>query len=279
MKAGEERPKGKIHGGHPLRTALRPHPLVVTTVPGGGERCKEEGGAFAAVALSRFFPMHLPKFLGALCLGGVLSFPAPQARAADNNDWKEISRTPTLTIYARDHTGSSVKEVKAVGTFDEPNWVVKNVLDDADHYSQFMPHVVESKVVSRDRTKGQVVAYARVDPPMISERDYTILVQDESRSTPAGPVYKTHWSPANDKGPAEKSGVVRIKNNEGSWVLEPTDNGQHTQGTYILWTDAGGGVPAFILNSLNKKRLTELFETVEKRSQDDQYHKTKPALP
>ncbi len=222
--------------------------------------------------------MNPSKFLGALCLGGLLTLQPAVTRAADS-DWSEISRTPTLTIYTRDHAGSSVKEVRAVGTFEEPNWVVKNVLDDAEHYAQFMPHVVESKVISRDRSKGQVVAYARVDPPMISERDYTILVQDESIHTDKGPLYKTKWSPANDKGPAEKSGVVRIKNNEGSWQLESTDNGTHTRGTYILWTDAGGGVPAFILNSLNKKRLTELFETVETQAKDEKYQKTKPALP
>ena len=223
-------------------------------------------------------PMNPSKFLGALCLGGILAVQPTVTRAADT-DWSEISRTPTLTIYTREHAGSSVKEVRAVGTFDEPNWVVKNVLDDAEHYSQFMPHVVESKVISRDRSKGQTIAYARVSPPMISERDYTIFVQDQSTSTDKGPVYKTHWSPANEKGPAEKSGVVRIKNNEGSWQLEPTDNGAHTRGTYILWTDAGGGVPAFILNSLNKKRLTELFETVEKTAKGEKYHQTKPVLP
>ena len=195
--------------------------------------------------------MNLPKFLGACCLGGVLAFQPASTRAADT-DWSEISRTPTLTIY---------------------------VLDDAEHYAQFMPHVVESKVISRDRAKGQVIAYARVNPPLISERDYTILVQDQSTATDKGPVYKTRWSPAIDKGPPEKPGVVRIKNNEGSWLLEPTDNGAHTRGTYILWADAGGGVPAFILNSLNKKRLTELFETVEKTAKDEKYQKTKPPLP
>ena len=222
--------------------------------------------------------MNPSKFLASVCLGGILTLQPAVTRAADA-EWSEISRTPTLTWSVREHTGRSVKEVRPVGTFDEPNWVVKNVLDDAEHYAQFMPHVVESKVISRDRSKGQTVAYARVDPPMISERDYTILVQDQSTATDKGPVYKTRWSPANDKGPAEKSGVVRIKNNEGNWLLEPTDNGEHTRGTYILWTDAGGGVPAFILNSLNKKRLTELFETVEKTAKDEKYHKTKPILP
>ena len=224
--------------------------------------------------------MNLFRFPGAFCFGGLLFLLlAPAARAADNNDWKEVSRTPTLTVYTRDHAGSPVKEVRAVGTFDAPNWVVKNVLDDAEHYVEFMPHVVECKVISRDKTKGQAVVYARVSPPLISERDYTILVQDESRVTDKGPVYKTRWSPANDKGPAEKSGIVRIKNNEGTWQLEPTDNGQHTLGTYTLWTDAGGGVPAFILNSLNKKRLTELFETVEKTSGSEKYKQARPALP
>ena len=137
------------------------------------------------------------------------------------------------------------------------------MLDDVEHYPQFMPHVVESKVISR--TKNELISYARVSPPMIDDRDYTIAAHNESYPSDKGEVYKTRWEPANDKGPAEKSGVVRIKNNEGSWLLEPTDNGAHTRGTYILWTDAGGHVPAFVLNGLNKTRLTDLFEAIASR--------------
>ena len=211
-----------------------------------------------------------------LCVGGILSF-FPVAASAADDDWKEVSQTPTLTIYARDHAGSSVKEVRGVGTFPVPNWVVKNVLDDVEHYPQFMPHVVESKVIKRE--KGEVISYARVNPPMISDRDYTILVRDQSVVSDKGPVYKTTWQPADDKGPPEKPGVVRIKNNEGSWMLEPTDNGAHTRGTYILWTDAGGGVPAFMLNGLNKTRLTDLFDAISKQVKEERYQKTKPALP
>ena len=222
--------------------------------------------------------MNISRFFGvpAFCLTSLLLVLPLAAHAADN-DWKEVSRTPILTIYTRDHEGSGVKEVRAVGTFPVPNWVVKNVLDDVDHYSQFMPHVVESKVISR--SKGEVISYARVSPPMIDDRDYTIRVRDESTVSDKTPVYKTRWEPANDKGPAEKSGVVRIKNNEGSWTLESIDNGEHTRGTYILWTDAGGHVPAFVLNGLNKTRLTDLFEAIGKQVKDERYQKTKPALP
>lgn len=222
--------------------------------------------------------MHILPLSGARawCLGGILAA-LPLAAGAADDDWKQVSQTPTLTIYTRDHAGSPVKEVRAVGTFPVPNWVVKNVLDDVERYPQFMPHVVESRVISR--TRGELVSYARVSPPMIDDRDYTIAVHDESHAAAQGTVYRTRWEPANDKGPAEKSGVVRIKNNEGSWLLEPVDNGERTRGTYTLWTDAGGHVPAFLLNGLNKTRLSDLFAAINKQVKDERYQKTKPVLP
>ena len=64
---------------------------------------------------------------------------------------------------------------------------------------------------------------------------------------------------------------MRVKNNEGSWLLEPIDGGAHTRATYTLWTDGGGGIPAFLLNSLNKRRLGELFDIVGKRVLEPQY--------
>ena len=205
----------------------------------------------------------------------------PAAQAAEGGGWKETGKEGNLTLYERDHAGTSVKEVRAVGTFNSPPWMVRNVLDDVEHYAQFMPYVIQSHILAHDPAKHTVLAYAQINPPVVSNRDYTILVHDESKpgSGVGGEVYLSRWEEANDKGPAEKKGFVRVKNNEGSWLLEPIDGGAHTRGTYTLWTDGGGGIPAFLLNSLNKRRLTELFEIVTKRVLEPQYRVDKPVLP
>ncbi len=222
--------------------------------------------------------MNIPQFLRAILVGCSL-FTLALPAWADEGGWKETSKQDGLTIYEREHAGTSVKEVRAIGNFSSPNWMVRNVLDDAEHYPEFMPHVTASRIISRDPAKRSVTAYAELNPPVVSRRDYAITIHDESRPGPGDEMtYVSRWEGSN-KGPAEKSGVVRVKNNEGSWLLEPTDGGAHTRGTYTLFTDGGGGIPAFLLNSLNKKRLTDLFEAVGKRVQEKQYRQTKPVLP
>ena len=203
------------------------------------------------------------------------------ARAADGGGWTETGKKDNLTLYEKEHAGTSVKEVRAVGTFDSPPWMVRNVLDDVEHYSQFMPYVIQSKIIAHDPAKHSITTYSQINPPVVSNRDYTITVHDESKPGPGAgeEIYVSRWEEANDKGPAEKKGFVRVKNNEGSWLLEPIDGGAHTRATYTLYTDGGGGIPAFLLNSLNKRRLGELFEIVGKRVLDPQYRVNKPVLP
>ena len=219
-----------------------------------------------------------------LWLGFAVGFAAvcsPLVRAGDppgTGGWEEIDHRGTLTISARTRPGTSIKETRAVGTIDAPNWVIKNVLDDVENYPSFMPYIVECKLLSRNAAKHAMTVYTRMDPPLIDPRDYTLLIHDEAQKAADGTTtYVSRWSPANGSGPAEKPGTVRVNVNEGSWVLESTDNGEHTRGTYTLFTDGGGGIPAFIFNQLSKRRLNELFEVLGKQSKEAKYHQNKPA--
>lgn len=225
--------------------------------------------------------MKFSQFLPLLCLGGALLAPLPTVRAADTESaWTEVSRSEHLVVYNRERTGSSVKEIRGIGTIDAPNWVVKNVVDDADHYSSFMPYVQECHVLGRDAAKHTTLTYAKVNPPIISARDYTLLIHDESRKNDDGTItYKNRWEAANDKGPAEKAGIVRVKISDGYWLLEPADNGQKTKATYLLYTDGGGGIPSILANQVNKSRVKEIFDRVEKQAQKPEYRQNKPALP
>lgn len=231
--------------------------------------------------------MNFPPFLRppvlAACLA--LALPAlPPARAADADPappagWEEIARSGGVVVYGKARPGSSIRELRAVGTIDAPNWVIKNVIDDGEHYADFMPNVLESKVLSRDPAHHTSVAYAKLSAPLISPRDYVLSIHDESHAGGEGGavVYRSRWEPS-DKGPAEKAGVVRIKINEGSWTLEPIANGQKTRATYQLYTD-GGGLPAFILNQTTRRRIGEEYEAIEKRAAQPQYRKNKPIYP
>lgn len=197
--------------------------------------------------------------------------------ALANDGWEVASKKGDLVIYKRDRKGSELKEVKAVGIIKAPHWVVKNVIDDKGRYKEFMPYTKVSDVIKADR--HTIVTYQRLDTPIISNRDYTIRVRDESRRLPDGRiVYKSSWSSANHLGPKEQDGVVRVKVNEGYWLLEEAGP-ETTKATYYLFTDPGGSLPTFIVNSANTTAIPDLFKAVEQQAQGPRYRKTRPALP
>jgi hypothetical protein len=186
-------------------------------------------------------------------------------RASDGTDgWTVAARSNDLIIYSRPHDGTSLRECKAVGTIDAEPIIVKRVLDDTVEYPKFMPYVVETRMISR--TSDGHVGYQRIAPPIVGERDYTVRVKCESHPCPAGGViYCNSWKAANDLGPAEIKGVTRVKITEGSWLLEPIEGGK-TRATYTIYSDSGGGIPAFLLNSANKTAIPKLFDAVRKQA-------------
>lgn len=198
--------------------------------------------------------------LASLCLVALLLAPA---RGAENaSDWTEEANKDGVTILSRKREGTSLKEFRGVGSIDAPTAVVFAVLDDTDAYSSFMPYTSESRVLKR--AKDFMIAYQRLDLPMVSDRDYTLRSDHSKSNGPDGTTFRIHWTPANDLGPAEKTGVQRVNICEGGWVLEPGAKGT-TRATYTIFTDSGGVIPAFVANNGSKIAIRKLFEAVRKQ--------------
>jgi hypothetical protein len=196
----------------------------------------------------------------------------PPVSAADAADgWTEAARADDLIVYTRPHDGSSVRECKAIGTINAEPIVVKRVIDDTADYPKFMPYVVESRTISKS-AEGRV-GYQRISPPIVGDRDYTVRVKYENRACPTGGmIYCNRWEVANDLGPAEVKGVTRVKVTQGSWLLEPLPGGK-TRATYTIYSDSGGSIPTFLLNSANKTAIPKLFEAVRKQAGLEKYQK------
>lgn len=187
---------------------------------------------------------------------------AISSRAAEQ-DWTLSSQADNVTIYSRVRPGSSIKEFKATGTIGAPPSTVLGVLDNVAGYTRFMPYVTECRILKRE--PDSLVSYQRIAPPFCSQRDYTLQVQRDTKATPAGPVYVRRWELANALGPAEQPGTVRVKVDEGSWTLEPAPKNT-TTATYVIYTDSGGALPAFIANKANQVGIGKLFAAIRKQA-------------
>jgi hypothetical protein len=203
------------------------------------------------------------------CLALFLASHAIPASAGDAAEgWSVANQSGTLTVFTRPREGSSLRECKAVGIIEAEPIVVKRVIDDTAEYPKFMPYVIETKTLSR--TADGRVGYQRISPPIVGDRDYTVRVKCESKACAGGMTYCNRWQVANDLGPAEIKGVTRVKITEGSWLLEPSPGGR-TKATYTIFSDSGGGIPTFLLNSANNTAIPKLFDAIGKQCKLPKY--------
>jgi hypothetical protein len=201
--------------------------------------------------------------------GAFLSHSEESLRSVDPNDgWKFATRSGDVTIYSRVRAGSPLKEFKAMGEIDAPSGTVHAVIDDFENYPRFMPYTIECRLIKRE--SDSIVGYQRLSPKICEDRDYTLRVWKKSWPVADGFVYLDRWTPANELGPPEKKGVVRVKACDGGWLLEPS-GANKTRATYSIYTDSGGAIPAFIVNRASQIGIGRLFAAVRNQVKNPKY--------
>jgi hypothetical protein len=186
--------------------------------------------------------------------------------AADESKWR-LSADGDVKVYAREHAGSDVREMKAVGLIDASPLEVWKAIRDYDGYPKNMPYTSEAKVLSRSEGDQEILFYSRLETPLVSSRDYLILLKDESDWKDGAGFMKVSWSAAPKETDAqlpEKKDVVRVRLNDGYWLLEPREEGKKTLGTYYIYTSPGGSIPGFIANSANGIAVPKVFDSIRK---------------
>lgn len=218
------------------------------------------------------FNRRIPSVVFSLALFSCTFLMSPFLSGAE---WVQINSNQNLTVYAKDRAGTSIKELRAVGVVDAPNWVVLNLLEEVADYPDFMPYTTKAQLIER-RARGTVV-YFRWDPPVIGARDITVAVTHSSTKLADGKTsYQLCWEPISSIGPASTPGVIRITLDEGSWKLEPAGDGKKTTLIYDLFTDAGGGLPAFLINLANRQSVSDLFQAIRKQVTLPKYSQRNP---
>jgi hypothetical protein len=186
-----------------------------------------------------------------------------------SDGWKLSGENRGITLYSRPRPGSSLREFKAVGEIEASVHTVHDVIDDTEEYVSFMPFITECRLIKREA--DSIISYQRLSPKICRDRDYTLRVRETSWAGPGGGlVYFNQWESANESGPAEKKGIVRVKVCEGGWLLEPED-ATRTRATYTVYTDTGGAIPAFIANRASQIAIGRLFVAVRKQVKDPKY--------
>ncbi|MBL8918716.1 MAG: SRPBCC family protein [Myxococcaceae bacterium] len=187
--------------------------------------------------------------------------------SANEPRWELAASSDGVKVYGRQREdGGAVREMKAIGLIDAPPADVWKAVRDYDNYPKTMPYVEDGKVLSREGGDRITVLYSLLNTPMVDRRDYIIRLIDESNWQEGKGFMKVTWTVVNDmddKVPVPKD-VVRVRVNEGYWLLEPREEGKKTFATYYVFTDPGGSIPNFIINKANTLAVPRVFEAIKK---------------
>ncbi len=191
--------------------------------------------------------------------------------AADEPRWTLAAEDDGIKIYSRAREGEDVKEMKAMGLIDATPQEVWKAIRDYPNYTKTMPYTKEAKVMGNEGEGKTIWLYSLLDLPLVDQRDYVIKIVDESDWKEGKGFLKVSWTnwPGPDKQVPEKKDVVRVKVNDGFWLLEPRDEGKKTFATYFVHTDPGGSIPKWIANKANSTAVPNVFTAIKKVVADD----------
>lgn len=104
------------------------------------------------------------------------------------------------------------------------------------------------------------VTYEQITPPIVSNRDYVV----RARRIVEGASCRMTFEAANELGPKSPDGWVRVSKLRGHWLFEPVEGGK-TKLTYVVFTDPGGSIPAFLVEGNRKKLGVSWVKMIESR--------------
>ncbi len=182
---------------------------------------------------------------------------------ADEIPWVDGGISAGTHVWYRDLPDVMARELKTETLMDVAPDRVWAVVNDIGHYREFMPYLAEIRKL--EECDGGYYQYERATPPIVSARDYTLRIGIEADAKTG--ARRRKWSLANDKGPAEVPGTVRVTVNEGHFEILPDGKGG-TLFRYRLITNPGGSIPLWIAKRASTDNLPDLIDGIRKRAVD-----------
>ena len=168
---------------------------------------------------------------------------------------------------SRRDTGRRVAEGCGLGVIEAPLVLVRDVIDRAADFDEFMPRMLASEV--EPVSPGVYLNRQVLDMPFpAADRRYTVRVEAGTIETGAGPGWQARWSYVEGSG--------NIRESEGSWTLVPLQP-ERTVVVYRLVTDPGGRLPAWIVDRAALRTLRRVLRAVRERALSAQASRARPA--
>ncbi len=181
------------------------------------------------------------------------------ALAAEPTPWKVIDTQEGMTLSARDLPGERVVELKVTAFSPKSVDALCTQAFGTATVEKDEPTIKARKLIRE--APNERVTYDQVSTPIVSDRDYAVKATHEA--LPNGTCH-VRFDIDNDDAPPLPKGFVRIEKLHGAWDFEPKDNG--TACTYVIFTDPGGSIPAFVVEGTRQKTAFAAVKRVLSRA-------------
>ena len=215
-------------------------------------------------------------------LVSAISFAAPRPThppqlhtPVTDSTWERIKEKDGVIIFLRERPGGTIKEALGKGVIDAPPCRVFQVLTDGDRLVQFMPYL-KTRIIKNSNPSGDYGCEYLEFPWPFSDRfihfrtnriknyrnkpcEYFVYWRkDETYSCTIEEVREAYA----DAGPHP----IVPRASEGYWHLVPEAGGKRTLAYYYVFTDPGGSIPGWLMNSYADNAILRIFKAVRERA-------------
>lgn len=187
--------------------------------------------------------------------------------------WALNTNKEGIKVYTRHVPNSKIKAIKVECSLNATPAQLVAVLMDIKGSIDWVYHTKSVNLI-RQVSPSELYYYSEVNIPWpLHNRDF--IAHIKVTQDPATKVITVDAPCLADMVPV-KDGIVRIEHSVGKWIITPTDNGQ-VKVEYTLHLDAGGSVPAWLLNMFITQGPTESFIKLKAQLQKPAYKNVKLA--
>jgi hypothetical protein len=187
--------------------------------------------------------------------------------------WALSTDKDGIKVYTRHVPNSKIKAIKVECQFNATPAQLVAVLLDIKGSIDWVYHTKSVSLI-KQVSPSELYYYSEVNIPWpVHNRDF--IAHIKVTQDPATKVVTVDAPCIPDMVPV-KDGIVRIEHSVGKWIITPVDS-NHVKIEYTLHLDAGGSVPAWLLNMFITQGPTESFKKLKVQLQKSNYKNVKLA--
>ena len=180
-----------------------------------------------------------------------------------NDGWKDIKEIDNLVNISMKELGESQSyAIKVDKIIDiEPDRIT-DVIMDVNNYNSFLSNAesFKSEVINQSEKKLIGYQYIKVDLPFFDDREYYFEMSREQivKQDTTTMCFWLLLEPL-EKDANINTSAIYLEYGAGIWKSEQISPGKYNI-SYRLYMDPGGSIPTFVVDIINEKSITGLFQ-------------------